>query len=125
MTCHKEKSPGLYKQWYESVHAAQDVTCLECHNAKKDDADAYEHYGATIATLVTPQDCGFCHKLEAEEVGGSYHATAGQILDSADAYLAHVTAGDPVAILGCESCHGGKVEIDPSSPNRLARASRQ
>jgi hypothetical protein len=76
-----------------------------------------------VATLVTPKDCGACHEQEAAEVGSSYHATAGQILDSADAYLAHVVGGLPVAILGCESCHGAKVRIDPDSPNRLARDS--
>ncbi len=123
MTCHKEKSPGLYKQWFDSQHAAHNVTCLGCHQAQRGDKDAFTHYDATIATLVTPVDCGRCHPRAAEEVGNSYHATAGQILDSADAYLAHVAAGDPVAILGCESCHGGKVQIDPESPNKLARRS--
>ena len=123
MTCHKEKSPGIYKQWFDSDHAAHNVTCLDCHQAKKGDADAYTHYDATIATLVTPADCGRCHPKAAEEVGNSYHASAGKILDSADAYLAHVAAGDPVAVLGCESCHGTKVEIDKSSPNKLARHS--
>jgi hypothetical protein len=34
-----------------------------------------------------------------------------------------VVGGLPVAILGCESCHGAKVQIDPASPNRLARNS--
>jgi len=123
MTCHKEKSPGIYKQWFDSDHAAHNITCLSCHQAKRGDADAFTHYDATIATLVTPADCGRCHPKAAKEVGNSYHATAGKILDSADAYLAHVAAGDPVAILGCESCHGGKVEIDPKSPNKLARRS--
>ncbi len=123
MTCHKEKSPGLYRQWFDSDHARNNVTCLSCHQANPRDPDAYEHYGATIATLVTPKDCGRCHPREAREVGNSYHATAGQILDSADAYLAHVAAGDPVAVLGCESCHGTKVQIDESSPNKLARRS--
>ncbi len=123
MTCHKEKSPGLYKQWFDSNHAAHNVTCLTCHQAQRGDKDSYQHYDALIATLVTPADCGRCHKREAEEVGASYHASAGQILDSADAYLAHVAAGDPVAVIGCESCHGGKVEIDPKSPNKLARRS--
>ena len=123
MTCHKEKSPGIYKQWFDSEHAAHNVTCLGCHQAKKGDADAYTHYDATIATLVTPADCGRCHPKAAEEVGNSYHASAGKILDSKDAYLAHVAAGDPVAILGCENCHGTKVEIDKSSPNKLARRS--
>ena len=123
MTCHKEKTPGIYKQWFDSDHAANNVTCLGCHQANKGDADAYTHYDATIATLVTPADCGRCHPKAAEEVGNSYHASAGKILDSKDAYLAHVAAGDPVAILGCENCHGSKVQIDTSSPNKLARRS--
>ena len=123
MTCHKEKSPGLYRQWYQSAHAAHKVTCLDCHAAESGDADAFDHYGGVIATLVTPKDCGACHEREAEEVGHSYHATAGQILDSDDAYLAHVTGGEPVAIMGCESCHGCKVQIDPAAPNKLSSKS--
>ncbi len=123
VTCHKEKSPGLYRQWYDSEHGIHGVSCLSCHQANKSDADAYEHYDATIATLVTPLDCGRCHETEAEQVGNSYHATAGEILDSNDAYLAHVAAGEPVAIQGCESCHGGVVRIDPNSPNKLSKKS--
>ncbi len=123
MTCHKEKTVGLYKQWFDSEHAAHNVTCLSCHQADRRDPDAYTHYDATIATLVTPADCGRCHPNEAKEVSDSYHASAGKILDSADAYLAHVAAGDPVSVIGCESCHGGKVRIDPNSPNKLDRHS--
>lgn len=123
MTCHKEKSLGLYNQWYASEHAKHNVTCLDCHKAAQGEADAYMHEGALIATLVTPIDCGKCHKLEAEQVGASYHAHAGEILESADAYLAHVAGGAPVAIAGCESCHGTKVKIDPASPNKLSRLS--
>jgi hypothetical protein len=78
------------------------------------------HEGALIATLVTPKDCGECHDEEAQQVQNSYHAHAGEILDSKDAYLAHVAGGEPAAVLGCESCHGGKVKIDPASPNMLS-----
>ncbi|HOB54425.1 MAG TPA: multiheme c-type cytochrome [Acidobacteriota bacterium] len=123
LTCHKEKTPGLYQQWYGSAHALHKVTCLDCHRAESGDADGFVHYDARIATLVTPTDCGRCHKREAAEVGASYHATAGLILESQDAYLAHVLAGAPVAILGCESCHGAKVKLDPGSPNRLHKES--
>ncbi len=123
VTCHKEKSPGIYRQWYESAHSRHNVTCLGCHQADRQDADAFEHEGAYIATLVTPIDCGRCHEKEAEEVGRSHHAKAGQILDSNDAYLAHAIAGHPAVVLGCESCHGSKVEIDPDSPNMLSRLS--
>ena len=70
------------------------MTCLSCHQAEPGDVDAFEHADALIATLVTPKDCGRCHARAAEEVGSSYHATAGQILDSADAYLAHLGLGD-------------------------------
>jgi len=123
MTCHKEKSPGLYQQWYSSAHGLNKVTCIDCHHADKNDLDAFMHEGALIATLVTPQDCAVCHEKEAKEVDASYHATAGLILESADAYLAHAAGGHPVAIAGCESCHGSKVIIDPDSPNKLSRLS--
>nr|MEE4267456.1 hypothetical protein [Candidatus Krumholzibacteria bacterium] len=93
MTCHKEKSLGLYNQWYKSEHAKHNVTCLDCHKASKGEADAYMHEGALIATLVTPKDCGTCHEKETAEVTASYHAHAGEILESADAYLAHAAGG--------------------------------
>jgi len=120
MTCHKELSIGLYNQWYESKHAFHKVTCIDCHGADKSETDAFLHEGSYIATLVTPKDCGKCHTKEAQEVENSYHATAGMILDSQDAYLAHVAGGQPVAIAGCESCHGAKVKIDPKSSNKLS-----
>ena len=76
------------------------------------------YYAVTIATLVTPLDCGTCHEKESEETRNSYHATAGQILDSKDAYLAHVAAGEGLrqhaAMLGheVEVVHGARdVEI--------------
>ncbi len=123
MTCHKEKSPGIYEQWKASRHASEGVSCIDCHGAEKKDPDAFEHEGFLIATLVTPKDCGECHEQQAEEVGSSYHATAGEILESKDAYLAHVAGGEPVAIAGCENCHGTKVEIDPDSANKLSSKS--
>ncbi len=123
MTCHKEKSLGLYNQWYKSEHAKHNVTCLDCHQAAKGEADAFMHEGALIATLVTPKDCGTCHEKQTMEVMASYHATAGEILQSKDAYLAHAAGGAPVAVAGCENCHGTKVKIDPNSPNKLDRLS--
>ncbi len=123
MTCHKEKSLGLYQQWFNSKHAQHNVTCISCHAAEKSDKDAFMHEGALIATLVTPKDCGRCHEKEARETQNSHHAKAGEILESNDAYLAHVTGGEPVAIMGCESCHGGKVLLDPASPNKLSAKS--
>lgn len=120
LTCHKEKSPGIYRQWFNSAHGVHNITCLDCHGAQKDDQDSFTHYDALIATLVTPKDCGRCHAPEMNEVSRSHHAKAGQILESADAYLANAAAGYPAAIQGCESCHGCRVKLDPRSPNRLS-----
>ncbi len=121
MTCHKEKTPGIYEQWSKSKHALNNVTCLSCHSANKSDKDAFFHEGAYIATIVTPKDCGVCHEKEMKEVNNSYHATAGKILESKDAYLGYVGGGTPVVMTGCESCHGTKILIDENAPNKLSR----
>lgn len=121
VTCHKTDNPGLYKQWRDSAHGSSNIGCYDCHKADKSDPDAFEHEGVTIATLVTPKDCSTCHPEEAEQTMKSHHAKAGQILESADAFLANVAGGHPVAITGCENCHGAKVKIDPNAPNRLAK----
>lgn len=123
LKCHKVKSPGLYLQWKNSGHGENGVGCIDCHGAEKGDVDAFEHNGALVATLVTPKDCGQCHEQEMKEVDNSHHAKAGLILESLDAYLANAAGGVPVAITGCEGCHGGKVKIDPNSPNKLAMSS--
>ena len=120
VTCHTEKTPGIVGQWRDSGHARNDVSCVDCHAAQASDTDAFLHEGTLIATLVTPKDCGGCHEKEAAEVDRSYHATAGLILESQDAYLAHAAGGHPAAMAGCESCHGSKVRIDPDSPNKLS-----
>ena len=120
ISCHRFTTPGIYLQWKESPHEAKGVDCIDCHGAENDDMDGFQHKGATISVLVTPQDCGKCHTAQAMEVQHSYHATAGEILESQDAYLAHAAGGEPAAIMGCESCHGARVIIDENSPNRLS-----
>jgi hydroxylamine dehydrogenase len=123
VVCHRAQNPGLVLQWEHSKHGQAQITCIDCHGAKAEDPDAYTHHGSTIATLVTPKDCGGCHSQQMEEFEGSHHAKAGQILNSADNYQARVIAGHPAVVAGCEGCHGGKVKIDPASANKLDRLS--
>ncbi len=59
--CHRQGTPGIIDHWKGSQHADQGVGCADCHQAKKGDADAFDHYGHLIATVVTPRDCGRCH----------------------------------------------------------------
>jgi len=119
--CHSEKGNGkvITEQWKVSKHAEVGVGCLECHKADEGDIDGYEHHGDFIATIVTPNDCGKCHKAEVEQFTHSHHADAAAILGSLDNVLAEVVEGhmgfndgaNPAAASGCWQCHGSKVEL--------------
>lgn len=131
--CHRQSSPGIIDHWQGSTHARTGVGCVECHLADKADIDAFDHYGATIATIVTPRDCSRCHRTEYEEFVNSHHARAGNILASLDNFLAETVEGsrapfDPhsptpgmtvtkvngmaSANIGCQQCHGSKVALE-------------
>ncbi|MEO1228746.1 MAG: multiheme c-type cytochrome, partial [Myxococcota bacterium] len=130
--CHAQGNPGIVAQWQGSTHAEKGVACVECHAAQKGDADAFEHYGELIATIVTPRDCGGCHGEVAEEFERSHHAAGGNILASLDNFLAETVEGARVpfaphspnpgmpteavdglasAFSGCQQCHGSKVAL--------------
>ncbi|MEZ5990586.1 MAG: multiheme c-type cytochrome [Planctomycetota bacterium] len=132
--CHEQQTPGIVEHWKGSTHARKQVGCLECHQADRRDADAYEHEGQVIATIVTPRDCSRCHVQEAQEFWASHHSKAGQILHSLDNYLAETVEGNrepfnphgptagrddfgqvngmAAAFTGCHQCHGSKVAIE-------------
>ncbi|MCP3964400.1 MAG: hydroxylamine oxidoreductase [bacterium] len=130
--CHVQANPGIIHHWRGSTHAEKGVGCVECHQAQDEEADAYLHYGQTIATVVTPRDCSRCHTIEGEQFAASHHAKAGNILASLDNFLAETVEGarlsfnphsptpgkavDMVngfasAFSGCQQCHGSKVAL--------------
>ena len=133
VACHRQSSPGIIDHWIGSTHAVKGVGCIECHKAEKDDVDAFNHYGATIATIVTPKDCSRCHQTETAEFMASHHAKAGNILASLDNFLAETVEGARVPFnphsptpgrevdvvngmasvnVGCKQCHGSKVALE-------------
>ncbi len=130
--CHAQANPGIVHHWRGSTHAEKGVGCVECHQAAEKEPDAYLHYGATIATVVTPRDCSRCHTAEGEQFARSHHAAGGNILASLDNFLAETVEGarlafDPhsptpgktvtsvngfaSAFTGCQQCHGSKVAL--------------
>ena len=134
--CHAQTNPGIVSQWKGSTHAAKGVGCVQCHRADKEDADAFDHYGELMATVVTPMDCSRCHIEEAFEFGHSHHAAAGNILASLDNFLAETVEGSRAdfvphsptpgkavenvvgmssAFSGCLQCHGTKVALVAST----------
>lgn len=133
VNCHFQHTPGIIDHWKGSTHAEKGVGCVDCHQANKDDADAFFHEGATIATIVTPRDCSRCHPKEYDEFEHSHHAKAGNILASLDNRLAETVEGSRVPFnphsptpghdvtmvngmasvdSGCRQCHGSKIAFE-------------
>ncbi len=52
--------------------------------------DAFMHEDALISIVVTPKDCAKCHETEFQEMDGSHHAKAGNILASLDNLMGEV-----------------------------------
>lgn len=133
VTCHSSTTAGVVEHWKGSTHAKKGVACVDCHKADEGDADGFQHYGAHIATIVTPRDCARCHQEVAAEFGRSHHAKGGNILASLDNILAETAEGarmkfNPhaptpgkqvdkvngfaVANSGCRQCHGSRVALE-------------
>jgi len=138
--CHQKSSPGIIDHWKGSTHAVKGVGCTECHVAEKGDVDGFDHYGTHIATVVTPRDCGRCHKTETQEFIASHHARAGNILASLDNFLAETVEGSRVPFnphsptpgrdvtlvngmasvdTGCKQCHGSKIALEATDGSLL------
>lgn len=112
LSCHREQTPGVVLQWEASRHGEIGIGCEYCHEAEQGEPDAFEHYGATISTIVTPLDCAECHAREYREQSGSHHAKAAEILGSLDNLLGEVIGGQPAVVVGCRQCHGSEVKVD-------------
>ncbi|HFC53803.1 MAG TPA: hypothetical protein ENJ43_05165, partial [Gammaproteobacteria bacterium] len=119
VSCHREKTPGIYQMWGDSKHYAANVGCYECHKADPSDKDAIKHKDHIISVIVSPKDCGQCHEKATAEFDASHHASAGNILGSLDNVLAEVVQGapllngtSPVVTMGCAGCHGSIVRVE-------------
>ena len=109
--CHVKASAGLTQQWQDSAHATAGVHCLDCHQAEAAEADAIEHEGQIISTIVSPQDCGRCHRVEFQEQRGSVHAEAHSLIAARIPALAHQVTGAAMQAAGCDQCHGSAVRV--------------
>ena len=116
--CHMTESPALYLEWNRSGHGQAGVTCLDCHEAKEGEIDAFKHEDALISIVVTPKDCARCHNTEFQQMDGSHHAKAGDILASLDNLLGEVLGGPEAVNAGCRQCHGGTLEFVTEGKNK-------
>lgn len=109
--CHSRSSPAIVKQWEDSKHAMRGIGCLTCHAAEPKDVDGFSHHGVRIATIVSPLDCSKCHPNEFKQQAKSRHAEAASFVGSDDNFLGEVVEGGESAKLGCQGCHGIKVQV--------------
>lgn len=111
ISCHQKSSAGLTHQWQQSAHAQAKVNCFDCHQADAGDADAFEHEGEVIATIVSPKDCGRCHQTETQEATASTHNKALLHLEQKFPKLAQKNDGQGLKQAGCTDCHGTRVTV--------------
>lgn len=110
--CHRDMNPGIVRPWEDSRHADAGIGCYECHQANMSDNDAIDHFGYTIAVIVSPKDCSRCHPQQVEEMNRSLHAGANKFTGSLDNILGRFIAGKAAFDLGCAQCHGSNILVD-------------
>ncbi|MBI4026239.1 MAG: hypothetical protein HY360_14730 [Verrucomicrobia bacterium] len=129
VNCHRKQSPALVMEWERSRHARHDISCSDCHTAKKEDPDAWLHHGVYVSALVTPKDCAQCHTQQFDEFSRSHHAKAGEILASLDNVLAEKVAGMPGniadAVNGCWQCHGSIIKFKRDEKGAVLRKGKE
>jgi hydroxylamine dehydrogenase len=110
LQCHQNTTPGIVDQWKNSAHYRTGIDCYSCHKANEGDPATFDHYGAKIAVIVTPNYCNRCHKKEVAQFEASHHAKAASFIGSLDNILGEVVEGGAAAVNGCMQCHGSTVK---------------
>ncbi|MGM0575374.1 MAG: ammonia-forming cytochrome c nitrite reductase subunit c552 [Myxococcota bacterium] len=72
-TCHRNETSAVVHQYERSSHAANGVTCLDCHRPMEGQ-EGVEHRGFTISEGLTAANCKQCHVTEYDQYARSRHA---------------------------------------------------
>ncbi len=134
--CHRNVASAVVHEFEMSRHAAQGVTCLDCHIPVEGQVPV-EHNGFTISTLLTSKNCATCHTAEYDQFLRSRHAapalaavtgpagfTPEQIAQAEEyhpgmvdrpANQLAILEGPSATKVGCVKCHGiGAPNLDGS-----------
>ncbi len=71
--CRSRETPGIIDQYSHSVHAAEGVTCIDCHQ-EREGMETMDHHDFTIIANPTAGACAECHATEYEQFQRSRHA---------------------------------------------------
>ncbi len=134
--CHRNETSAIVHRFEGSRHAAEGVSCLDCHVAAEGQ-ESVEHRGFEISRELTAKNCAGCHVTEYRQYARSRHAgpawaavagfadfSAEQLAFAAKYHKAAVERPanvlalleGPAAInMGCKGCHDiGKPNGDGS-----------
>jgi nitrate/TMAO reductase-like tetraheme cytochrome c subunit len=93
--CHRHATPEAVKEWTNSAHAREGVTCLECHG--DDHGQIVERRGSVL-----PSKCGECHVTMYNDFAQSRHYN-GRIVAEWDGIVA--STKNATMRKDCEECH--------------------
>jgi predicted heme/steroid binding protein/uncharacterized membrane protein len=120
MECHEAENPGLCQDWRSSAHAKVGVNCFKCHKADKKSelvmVSHLENDPAPIAVVVSPETCGGCHPMEAEQYARSKHAHTHEIIWKVDRWLNEGLNNAIERTTGCYACHGSVIKVVKGKP---------
>ena len=154
LSCHSTLHPGIVSSWQKSRHAAATLSeasavenlnkkvssddvpddlknvvvgCAECHTlGAKTHADSFDHNGHNVHVIVSPGDCGSCHKTEAAQYQNNLMSRAfGNLMENRFyGLLIHSINSVPIAsgnpfqnnagltdADSCLYCHGTKISV--------------
>jgi len=99
-----------FRDWELSIHAAEGVTCVECHGGDPGRSEKQNAHGKDITQLLTPvkyekisSTCGKCHEANAKNYEKSKH------------YRSLIERGSSLPTPTCVNCHGSINTAIPSS----------
>ncbi len=155
--CHATITPGIVGDWEKSRHAITTmeeasakselekrisiseipesmsgnvIGCAECHlNNPESHKDTFEHFGYSVHTIVSSDDCAVCHPKEQEEYSHNLMANAYSNLVDNPLYQTMVNSvtstqmyndsgfdiSEPnhfTEMASCLACHGTKIEVE-------------
>ncbi|MBD3414836.1 MAG: beta-ketoacyl-ACP synthase [Candidatus Aminicenantes bacterium] len=123
ITCHQDQNPLIVLDWKNSLHGRSNVTCLDCHQADKNETDSFQCQGLRrtkvhITSVPTPKDCSRCHPVEAEQFAASDHAIGYDSIKKLKSMSIDWEGKGSTApeATGCVQCHGGIIEFDKGRP---------
>jgi cytochrome c553 len=121
-----------YRDWELSVHAAEGVTCVECHGGKPEESEKTRAHGKDVKQLLTPVNyerisstCGTCHEKNVANYKKSKHYR--KLIETGLSYPTptcvnchgsintSIPAADAIAEI-CSHCHNVITENHPEIP---------